>query len=179
MKIKILFILLLFATATTFAQTKEADEPITGLGDIYFGMNKKEVAEAVKPYSTPWTEVSSGHEIVVATHLMLAQTEFDRCIFHFEDQELKNIVYEMYTDEANMDSKFSYLLSILEEDYGKQASYMESGKEKTQYRWYDGNVGLDLRKGYDKIRKMYIVTIDADWFRWSVKLDKYRKKKKK
>lgn len=172
MKTSILFTFLLFAT-TIFAQGIDADEPITGLGDIYFGMNKKEVLEAVKPYTTANTALSIGYTGIVATPLMLAETKFDRCIFNFEEQELKKIVYEIYTDETNMDSEFRYLLEVLENDYGKHKNYMESDKEITEFRWFDGNVRLVLNKGYDKIRKMHLVTIEANWFRGLYKYDKY------
>lgn len=133
----LVFISLLFTTLI-FAQIVNTSIPITGLGNFALGMTPEETMEVLEECKSIDTKISGildGESSLIITNVKCFGYLFNECFFTFIDDKLDSIYFSMYFDKKNKDPKeFEELLSILENDYGKNQipSYVWENEDKTK-----------------------------------------------
>jgi hypothetical protein len=123
-KLILLLASLLFASAI-FAQMKTTTVPITGFGEFALGMSPEEIADVLEKSKSSNSKVSGifdGESTLEVTNVKSLGYLFDNCYFRFIDNKLFSIRFLMHLDKKNKSPKeFDELLSLLENDYGKQS----------------------------------------------------------
>jgi hypothetical protein len=163
MKKCILLSVFLLLASAIFSQTDSSGNPLTviGLGKFLFGMNRKEVAEAVKFHATARTETAIGSRTIAASDLILAGMLFDECTFYFDKDKLNDINFQIHLDETEYPGEYGKLLSILEDDYGESRIVSSSDGDSIRVWRAANNSSLALTKKYDEGKKQSVITLFA------------------
>jgi len=159
-----LLILFLFA-ATSFAQTVRTKTPVTGVGELRFGIAREELAKSLLHHSVDSTKITDipGYPLTAA-HIELAGHVFETCSFSFNDKGLQIIVLsKSIVDEDKTAGVYSDLLSVLERDYGRQSDRRgRRSRLKDSYSWNDPQFNtIMLSKEYDNKEQKTKISIYA------------------
>lgn len=168
-KLILLFSLLLF-TINSFSQRVKTDITITGLGNFRLNDDISQTMDNIDANASDQTQVYRLMDNAIScTNMPLVDYLFDFCHLTFKDYGLALISYTKVFDKKNKGlTEFSYILSTLERDYGKQpekSATLQKNEEEMSFIWVDKKDGLIiLSRSYDKEKKGYKILITAQRF---------------
>lgn len=151
----IIFILLLFSIIS-FAQMVNTEVPIIGLREFELGMTKRNISDSLKKLTSADPEaLKYSNYFISAPNLNFMGSNFDHCVFFFDEKMLYSISFTKYFDnKEECSEEFERLLHTLEESYGVQLS--EGNKE---YTWKRGHEHIQIVKGHDPMKDKESVSI--------------------
>lgn len=168
MKKPIFLSLLLLFTISLFSQSVKTDIKITGLGNFYLGDDISQTTDNIEANATEQTKVYSltGGSALSCTNMPFVNYLFDFCSLTFHNYGLALISYTKVFDKNNKGlTEFSKILSILENDYGKQpekSATLLKNEEEMKFIWADEKGGLIiLSRNYDKKSKENKIGVTA------------------
>lgn len=158
---------LLFFTISLFSQIVKTDVVITGLGNFQLNDDIAQTTDNVEANATRETNIYRlANDVISCTNIPFVNYLFDYCSLSFNKHSLSLITYTKVFDKKNKGlTEFSYILSILERDYGKQpdkSAILQRNEDEMRFIWADEKDGLiTLLRYYDKERIEYKVVVIA------------------